>query len=62
MESGRIGAGGRGSQGMIHPPPPDGWPRYGIGGVFAGMGNVCTLQMAGCMLQHEIFGCHAIRL
>lgn len=33
-ESGRIGAGARGSQGVIHPPTPDGRPRLEQGGVF----------------------------
>lgn len=40
MESGRIGAAVRGSQGVINPPTPDGRPRLGTGGVFTGLRNV----------------------
>lgn len=63
MESGRIGAAARGSQGVIRPPTPDGCPRLGTGnGRCLYWFEECTLQMAGRILQHEIFGCHPIRL
>lgn len=50
MGCGRIGAAARGSQGVIHPPTPDGWPRLGTGAVslLNGTRNVHYRELNAC--------------